>query len=206
MLNGAAKFHGASLNKSCSPALIRSKILLTYFSASDGNHMLYLPTSRECFYRLAYYHQINHHFACCGGETSQLTLPYINQYTRHSFRAKDSPSYAQTMHYNALRENAKFYVEAAKAVVENFYMDDYLDSVESPEKLINRSKELVHLLHLGGFKLKKFVRKVPNLADRIDGSPLSTEPKVIVSRQEDSLHVLGLKWDHNYHLRHFSCE
>ena len=75
-------------------------------------------------------------------------------------------------------------------------MDNYLDSVESPEKTINRSKELVHLLHLGGFKLTKIVSNVPNLADGIDGSSQSTEPKVIVSCQEDSSHVLGLKWDH----------
>ena len=75
-------------------------------------------------------------------------------------------------------------------------MDDYLDSVNSPEKAINRSKELVHLLHLGGFKLAKFVINVPDLADRIDGSPQSTEPKVIVSCQEDSTHELELKWDH----------
>ena len=75
-------------------------------------------------------------------------------------------------------------------------MDDYLDSVESLEEATKRPKELVHLLHRGGFKLTKFVRKVPNLADRIDGSPQSTEPKIIVSCQEDSLHVFGLKWDH----------
>ena len=68
--------------------------------------------------------------------------------------------------------------------------------MESPEKAIYRSKELVHLLHLGGFKLTKFLSNVQNLADRIDGSPQSTEPKVIVSCQEDSSHVLGLKWDH----------
>ena len=36
----------------------------------------------------------------------------------------------------------------------------------------------------------------PNLAFRIDGSHQSTEPKVIVSCQEDSSHALGLKWDH----------
>ena len=86
--------------------------------------------------------------------------------------------------------------KAAKAVLENFYMDDYLNSVESPEEAINRSKELVHLLHLGGFKLTNFVGNVPDLADRIDGSPQSTEPKIIVSCEEDSLHVLWLKWDH----------
>ena len=59
-------------------------------------------------------------------------------------------------------------------------MDDYLDSMESPEKALIRSKELVHLLHLCGFKLTKFVSNVPDLADQIDGSAQSTEPKVIV--------------------------
>ena len=76
-------------------------------------------------------------------------------------------------------------------------MDDYLDSVESPERALKRSKELVHLLHFGGFKLTKFVSNVPNLAYRIDGSPQSTEPKIIASSKEESSHVLGLKWDHN---------
>ena len=94
------------------------------------------------------------------------------------------------------RDYAKFYPEAAKAALENFYMDYYLDSLESPEKAIKRSKDLVHLLHLDGFKLTKFVSNVPNLADRIDVSPQFAEPKVIVSYQEDSSHVLGLKWDH----------
>ena len=67
----------------------------------------------------------------------------------------------------------------------------------SPERALIRSKELVHLLHLGGFKLTKFVSNVPDLADRIDGSAQSTGPKVIVSSKEESMHVLGLKWDHN---------
>ena len=76
-------------------------------------------------------------------------------------------------------------------------MDDYLDSVESSEGALIRSTELVHLLYLGGFKLTKFVSNVPDLADRIDGSAQSTEPKVIVSSKEESMHVLGFKWDHN---------
>ena len=59
------------------------------------------------------------------------------------------------------------------------------------------SKELIHLLHLGWFMLTKFVSNVPDLADKIDGSAQSTEPKVIVLSKEESMHVLGLKWDHN---------
>ena len=120
------------------------------------------------------------------------------QYTRYFFGAKDSTTCANYEFQRNARDNAKFYPEAAKAVLENFYMDDYLDSVETPEKAINRSKELVHLLHLGGFKLKKFISNVPNLVDRIDGSPQPTEPKVSVSSQEYSLRVFGLKGDHTY--------
>ena len=118
------------------------------------------------------------------------------QYTLHIFGAKDWPTCAYYALQRTARDNAKFYPEAAKAVLENFYMDDYLDSVEFPEKAINRSKELVNPLHLGGFKLTKFVSNVPDLADRIDGSNQSIELKVIVSCQEDSSHALGLKWDH----------
>ena len=121
----------------------------------------------------------------------------VHQYTRHIFGGKDLPTCASYELRRTASDNAKEYPEAAKAVLENFYMDDYLDSVESPERALIRSKELVHLLHLGGFKLTKFVSNVPDLADRIDGSAQSTEPQVIVSSKEESMHVLGLKWDHN---------
>ena len=104
----------------------------------------------------------------------------VHQYTRHIFGAKDSPTCANYALQRTASDNAKEYPEAAKFVLENFYMDDYLDSLESPERALIRSKELVHLLHLGGFKLTKFVSNVPDLADRIDGSAQSTEPKVIV--------------------------
>ena len=120
----------------------------------------------------------------------------VYQCTRHIFRSKDPSTCANYALQCTARDKAKFYPEAAEAVVENYYMDDYLESVESPEKAINRSKELVHLLHLSGFKPTKFVSSVPNLSGRTDGSLQSAEPKVIVSCQEDSSHVLGLKWDH----------
>ena len=90
--------------------------------------------------------------------------------------------------------NAKECPEAAKAVLENLYMDEYLDSVESPERALIRPKELVHFLHIGEFKLTKFVSNIPDL---IDWSAQSTKPKVIASSKEESMHVLGLKRDQN---------
>ena len=195
VLNGAAKFHGASLNKFLltGPDLLQNLIYVllrfrqhTYAVSADIEGMFLqvgvLPSDQPSLRFL--------------WREDPTTNVVVYQYTRHIFGAKDSPTCANYALQRTARDNAKFYPEAAKAVLENFYMDDYLDSVESPEKAINRSKELVHLLHLGGFKLTKFVSNVQNLADRIDGSPQSTEPKVIVSCQEDSSHVLGLKWDH----------
>ena len=77
----------------------------------------------------------------------------VYQYTRHIFGAKDSSTCANYALQRTAQDNVSQYPEAAKVVLENFYMDDYLDSVESPERALKRSKKLVHLLHLGGFKL-----------------------------------------------------
>ena len=149
VLNGAAKFHGASLNKSLltGPDLLQN---LIYVLLRFRQHPYAVSADIEGMFL-----QVG-------------VLPSDQPSLRFLWR-----EYPTT---NVARDNAKFYPEAAKAVLENFYMDDYLDSVESPEKAINRSKVLVHLLHLGGFKLTKFVSNVPNLADQIDGSSQSTEP------------------------------
>ena len=130
------------------------------------------------------------------GEDPTLNV-VVHKYTRHIFGAKDSPTCANYTLQRTASDNAKEYREARKAFLENFYMDDYLDSVESPERALIRSKEMVDLLHLDGFKLNRFVSNVPDLADRIDGSAQFTELIVIVSSKEESMHVLGLKWDHN---------
>ena len=120
----------------------------------------------------------------------------VYQNTRQVFGAKDSRTCVNYALRTHCERKCQVNPEAAKAVLEKFYIDDFLDTVESPEEVTNRSEELVHVLHLGRFKLTKFVSNVPNMADQIDGSPQSTEPKVIVSCQEDSSHVLGRKWDH----------
>ena len=46
-------------------------------------------------------------------------------------------------------------------------------------------------------KPSKFVTNVPDLNDKIGLSPQSTVPKLFVSCKEESMHVLGLKSDHN---------
>ena len=64
------------------------------------------------------------------------------------------------------------YPVAAKAVLEKFYMDDYLDSFACPDK----SQELVKMLKLGGFKLTKFISNVPNLAQTVGHQQTFRQP------------------------------
>ena len=94
----------------------------------------------------------------------------VQKYTRHIFGAQNSPTYASYAIQRTASDNANEYTKAAISVFENVYMDDYSDSVKFPNRALIRSKELVHLLHLGGFKLTKFISNVSDLADQIDGS------------------------------------
>ena len=124
-----------------------------------------LPTSRECFYRLAYYKQMNQQFVFCDGRTPQLTLLCFN--TRVKFSGLRSRFFVPpTMHYNAMQEAMRSFAEAASAVLENCHIDNYLDSVNSREVANNRLKKSVHPLHLGGIKLTKLVNSVQNLVDK----------------------------------------
>ena len=164
VLKGDTKFHGASLNKSLltGPDLLQNPIYLLprfrqhlYAVSADIDGMLIqvgVLTSDRPSFRFLWWED-------------PTTNVVAYQYTRHIFGATDSPTCANYALQRTARDNAKFYCEAKKAVRENFYMYDYRDSVESPEKAITRSKELVHLLHLGGFKLTKFVSNDPNLAE-----------------------------------------
>ena len=71
-------------------------------------------------------------------------------------------------------------------------MDDYLDSMKFPKRSLNRLKELLHFLSLGGFKVTKFESNVPDLADRTDGSPQSIELKLLFQARRTQCTCLGL--------------
>ena len=62
--------------------------------------------------------------------TSDLNVFY---YTRHIFGAKYSPTYANYAFRRTDVDNQDRYHEAAYAVLNNVYMDDYLGPVKNPE-------------------------------------------------------------------------
>ena len=88
--------------------------------------------------------------------------------------------------------------DAASAVLEKFYMDDYLDSFEDPDVAFKMSQELISLLVIGGFKLTEFISNVTKINKELNPRQSAPQRKSenIVTCGDNSSHVLGLKWDH----------
>ena len=64
------------------------------------------------------------------------------------------------------KNNYARFLAASSAVLDNFYMVEFLGSIADPNEALNLSKELVSLLSPEGFRLAKFVSNVPNLAEK----------------------------------------
>ena len=122
----------------------------------------------------------------------------VHQYTRYIFGVKDSPTCANYALQWTAMDNQAMFPDAKSAVLEKFYMDDYLDSFEDPDVAFKMSQELFTLLALGGFKLTKFISNVTKINKELNPpqSAPQQERKNIVTCGDNSSHVLGLKWDH----------
>ena len=121
----------------------------------------------------------------------------VFQYVRHIFGSKDSLTCANYALRRTATDNTSQFPEAAQSVINNFYMDDYLESRPTAEEATQKAKDLVKLPSLGGFKQTKFLSNVPTIPPQLEADPTSpTEGKEIPST-ENSSHVLGLKWNHN---------
>ena len=70
----------------------------------------------------------------------------IYEYQRHVFRAKSSPTCANYALKRVAIDNEDEFPIAAKTIQNNFYMDDMIKSVETPEEAIKVFKQLQPLL------------------------------------------------------------
>ena len=188
VLNGAAKFLGHSLKASVltGPDVIQSlRHVFQHFRqpqypvSADIERMILevgiIPTDPPSF-----------RFFC---RKDPATNVAVFQYTRHIFGAKD---YALQ---RTASDNATKHPEAARSVQENFYTDDYLGPTGTIQRAKEKAQNLIRLLGLGGFNLRKLVSNVPEVEVDLNRNTENKDVKVIASDTETS-HVLGLKWNH----------
>ena len=199
VLNGASRFHGNSLNNSLlvGPDLLQN---LLFVLMRFREHKYALSADIEGMFMqvgLLESDQRSLRFLWWEDPTSHVS---VFQYTRHIFGAKDSPTCANYALRRTAVDNQDLYPDIDCAVLNNFYMDDYLGSVKNPETALRLSRSLVELLKLGGFNLIKFISNVPNLSSKLNPPKTSANnSKEIITaaiNPETASHVLGLKWDH----------
>ena len=198
VLNGAAKFHGVSLNSKLltGPDLLQTLIHVLmrfrqhpYAVSADIEGMFLqvgvIPEDRPSLRFL--------------WREDPATDVIVYQYVRHIFGSKDSPTCANYALQQTARDNRIQFLEAANSVENNFYMDDYLESSPTINEATKKAQDLVEMLAKGGFNLTKFVSNVPGLVKIVDPKyqlPAESNEKVLVT-DEDTSHVLALKWNHS---------
>ncbi|XP_062537677.1 uncharacterized protein LOC134206002 [Armigeres subalbatus] len=74
-----------------------------------------------------------------------------------TFGASSSPCSAQFVKNLNAHEFMHEYPDAAKAIVESHYVDDYFDSVNSVEEAIQRAKDVTYVHARGGFQIRNWV-------------------------------------------------
>ncbi|XP_063717837.1 uncharacterized protein LOC134844942 [Symsagittifera roscoffensis] len=147
VLNGASKFHGTSLNKSLlvGPDLLQNLVFVLlrfrqhHFAVSADIEGMFLQVG------VLPEDQPSLRFLWREDPTADVV---VHQYTRHIFGARDSPTCANYALQRTAMDNQAMFPDAASAVLEKFYMDDYLDSFEDPDVAFKMSQELITLLAL----------------------------------------------------------
>ena len=131
ILNGAAKFHGSSLNKALlvGPDLLQN--LLAFLMRFRQHQHAVSADIEGMFLQVGVLpiDQLSLRFLWREDPTTDVVT---YQYTRHIFGARDSPTCANFALQKTARDNQVFFPDAASAVMQKLYMVDYLDSFPEP--------------------------------------------------------------------------
>ena len=198
VLNGAAKFHGVSLNSKLltGPDLLQT---LIHVLMRFRQHPYAVSADIEgMFLQVGVIPEDRPSLRFLWREDPAADVA-VYQYVRHIFGSKDSPTCANYALQQTARDNRNQFREAANSVENHFYMDDYLESSPTVNEATKKAQDLAEMLAKGGFKLTKFVSNVPSLVNRVDSKsqlPTHSTEKVLATDEETS-HVLGLKWNHS---------
>ena len=119
------------------------------------------------------------------------------RFTVHPFGGVWCPSIATyAMRQTAEDHKDDFPAEVVRAVKEDFYVDDFVKSLESTEEASNMVKQIDRLLQLGGFNLTKWNASSREVLKTINEEDRAKELQA-VNLMEDELpgsRALGIKW------------
>lgn len=110
-----------------------------------------------------------------------------------TFGANCSPSVSQYVKNLNSDRFIQQYPRASRAVKENFYVDDYLDSFSTIEEAKEISEQVRFINASGGFQLKDWQSNSRILVDTMQGQP-QYSIKEIHEKESQISKVLGMQW------------
>ena len=111
------------------------------------------------------------------------------------FGAKSSPCAATYVLRRCAADGEAEYPEAAAAVRSRFYVDDYLDSLETAEEADSMRTSLTALLRDGGFKLTQWSNSSRDVLCQIQPEEVSETSRDLDLDEPDWNKALGVCWD-----------
>ena len=118
----------------------------------------------------------------------------IYEYTRHVFGAKSSPICASYGLQQSGRDKKKEFLEATFTIDRNFYMDDLVKSVDTPQQAIECYRQVVETLKRSGFTLKKWASNCREVTENIPLENRLEANEVMLNAEPTSSSILGLEW------------
>lgn len=124
-------------------------------------------------------------------------VPKVYRMKAMLFGISSSPFLAQFVkNYNAQKFEAE-YPEASRAIINNHYVDDYIDGADSIEEATKKTLEVIHIHKVGGFELRGFISNSPEVLNKI---PLGLVSEKIIANVEENKtspnqKVLGITWN-----------
>ena len=102
----------------------------------------------------------------------------VLEYNRHVFGAKSLPTFANYALHQVTKDNAKDEENLVKAVQRNFYMDNFLKSVRTPQEAIDIYQKVREILSKFGLNLTKWITSDEEVKSQIPEADRSTKANV----------------------------
>ena len=99
----------------------------------------------------------------------------VYEYTRHVFGAKSLPTCANYALHQAAKDSAVNNESVVRTVQRNFYMDDFLKSVRTPQEAIEIYQKVRDILIKVGFNFTKWITSDDEVKSQIPETDRSTK-------------------------------
>ncbi|XP_058828364.1 uncharacterized protein LOC131688208 [Topomyia yanbarensis] len=123
-----------------------------------------------------------------------------------TFGSTCSPCSAQFIKNLNAAEYAGIYPDAAEAIIDKHYVDDYFDSTDTIEEAVTRAKQVRYVHSKAGFTMRNWLSNETDLLRQLGEPEGGEQIHFHRDKQTDHERVLGIVWDPQDDVFMFSTE